>query len=244
MPRLITLFTIIVLCASHNLVAAKAPTPAKLTPLSTEQPHLATLSGATPAENQVFIQGPLPSFVKVWRADDPKQSPVEFGFNTDATEITLFLPKQAEQATPQDFRFLLTEKTAVHSDGTVVLSALDSKVVGTGAKLETHPGSHRIGFWNKPADYVTWDFQAPLGAYSVDLVYSRASRDGTKVSINIAGTKYPLTLKTTGSWYRYRVTPVCKVMLDGKTHKAEVRVEKIINGGVMNLKAIILTPTN
>jgi hypothetical protein len=52
-----------------------------------------------------------------------------------------------------------------------------------------------------------------------------------------------LALKTTGSWYRYRVVTLGDLALTGsEEHVGEVRVEKIINGGVMNLKAIVLTP--
>lgn len=53
---------------------------------------------------------------------------------------------------------------------------------------------------------------------------------------------FPIALESTGSWYRYRVIELVDVKIAGKSTTASVRVEKNIIGGMMNLKAIILTP--
>ncbi|MFP6878451.1 MAG: hypothetical protein VCA37_16615 [Roseibacillus sp.] len=214
----------------------------KLLPVSREQPQLRRLPVPSPPKDGVLqLRGPLPSIIRIWIEGDKKRTPLEFGFNKDATLITVYLPDN--QSAVAALRFLITGKTATHPDGTVVLSALDSEVVGQKAKLETHPGSHRIGFWGRAEDFVRWHAKIPAGEYDVDLVYSRASRTGTIVSIEIDGSALPLTLETTGSWYRYRELRLGTVSVREMTkHLVETRVTRIVNGGVMNLKAIVLTP--
>lgn len=192
-----------------------------------------------PTDGKLQLEGPLPSIIKAWVQNEDAETPLEFTFNKDASVATLHCP---EKATAK-IQFLVADNTAVLSDGVVVLSALDSEVVGKQAKLETHPGNHRIGFWGNPADYVQWKFTAPPGRYTAELVYSRASPDGTEVEISVGETKFPLALKTTESWYRYRTVKLGEVVLpQAEEHLSDVRVRKIINGGVMNLKAIVLTP--
>ena len=180
------------------------------------------------SDGSVVMEGPFPSFVRVWDDAAPTQA-LEFTFNRDASLATLH--RQGRAASTSTLGFLLAEKTSVLPDGTVVLSALDSEVVGKQAKLETHPGNHRIGFWGNAEDYVQWSFRAPAGDYEAELVYSRASRDGTEVEVWVDETKLPLALKTTGSWYRYRNVSLGDARLtDRKKHQASVRVKKIING--------------
>lgn len=199
-----------------------------------------------PANGMVTLRGPLPSIIKVWWKDDAQHRPLEFGFNKDASEVVIYVPQagspKTESNLPPTLRFLVTDATTVFENGVVVLSALDSQVIGKQAKLETHPGTHRIGFWGNADDYVVWDFTAPSGEYECQLVYSRATPDGTEVEITVDESTFPLALKTTGTWYRYRVVAVGDLSLKADQHHAEVRVKKIVNGGVMNLKAIVLTP--
>lgn len=224
---------------------ATAQEPTKLQTIDETQPQIRSLGIIDWLEGgEVKLTGPLPSFVKVWLEDDPKQSPLEFSFNKDASEISIYLPKKnLEGQKSATLNFLITEKTAVHPDGSVVFSALDSEVVGKQAKLETHPGSHRIGFWGNANDFVRWDRAIPEGDYRVELVYSRASKTGTEVAISIGEKSFPLILETTGSWYRYRITELGEISIPKTgSQSVETRVIKIVNGGVMNLKAIVLTP--
>lgn len=221
-----------------TMVGAEGISPRELAAIEGAPSHLRELEISPTPGDDVVLAGPVPSFVKVWLQGRPEKQ-LEFSFNTDATEVKLHLGNEK----PEKLHFLLAEKTVTYRDGVVVLSALDAEVVGNQAKLETHPGSHRIGFWNKASDYVAWDYVIPPGDYRAELVYSRASPTGTRVTIAVGDKKFPLVLEKTGSWYRYRTIPLGSLTMtnEGKT-RVEVRVDKIINGGVMNLKAIILTP--
>lgn len=229
--------------------AASAAVPEKAARLNVVDPKDQSIQELTldawPAKREITVDGPLPSFVKVWIAGDPDQTPLDFSFNRNATQITFHLPKQPQELpSAVKLHYLLAEESVAVPSGVVVLSALDAKVIGTKAALETHPGSHRIGYWNRAEDYVVWDTAIPAGTYRAELVYSRAPKSGTKVEISIGETDFPFTLKQTGSWYRYRVDPLGKVTIpEAGGQRTEIRVEEIIHGGVMNLKAIILTPT-
>jgi len=222
-----------------------AQEPTKLKIIDDAQPQIQQLGIIDWIEGgEVKLTGPLPSFVKIWLAEDALKTPLEFGFNKDATEITVYLPKKnLKGQKTATLNFLITEETTTHPDGSVVFSALDSEVVGKQAKLETHPGSHRIGFWGNANDFVRWDRTIPEGDYRLELVYSRANKTGTEVSISIGEKSFPLVLETTESWYRYRVAELGEVSISkAEEYSVETRVTKIVNGGVMNLKAIVLTP--
>ena len=185
-----------------------------------------------PEANVIPLPTPFPNIVKAWFAADPEQQPLDWKFNADATEISLLLPPRvkAEDGTltfPHSSLIVMitAEKTVQYADGNIVLSALDSKVNGDRAKLETHPGNHRIGFWSNPADSVTWDYNATRwGMYDVDLVYSTASPDGSEISISVGEKRLDANLKSTGSWYQYTVIPAGRVYLEtaGK-HPVKVR---------------------
>lgn len=81
---------------------------------------------------------------------DPKREPIVVGFNQDASEVTLAVPDGAGGSLVLE----VAEETRQFPDGRIVFSALDATVDGTVAKLESHPGNHRIGFWTELEDSV------------------------------------------------------------------------------------------
>ena len=195
-----------------------------------------------PTNNRLSLPTPFPNIVRAWFKNDTAKSQIPILFNRDASEITLQLPKKSDAA-GNTIQLITTEKTKQHPDGVLVLSALDSKVNGTKAKLETHPGNHRIGFWSNAKDTVNWSFSAKPGEYDVELVYSTASKDGTEVRITFDKTSVDARLESTGTWYMYTAIPVGRIKLNGtRQHTASVACTKKVGGAVMNLKAVVLHP--
>jgi hypothetical protein len=175
-------------------------------------------------------------------ANDAARKPLTVEFNRDATVVALHVPKQAPAKSAVVLE--VAEKSTRHPDGRIVLSALDAKVHGSKAKLETHPGNHRIGFWVNAADFVQWKFNFPrAGTYEAELTYSAASPSGTKAIIAIGEQSAPVSLRTTGSWYRYSTLTVGRIKIP-KTGPQIITVKctKKIGGAVMNLKAVTLRP--
>jgi hypothetical protein len=198
-----------------------------------------------PADNRLSLPTPFPNIVRAWidMADTPKPLFITWTFNKDASEILLALPEAASQS-PTTVHILTAETSDRQPDGTVVLSALDCRVVGERAQLETHPGNHRIGFWAKGDDYVSWQIESYLtaGKYDVELVYSRAGKAGAEAAVIIDETTLPVKLNPTGSWYTYQVQSIGTITLaDTPSHLIEVKSTLQI-GAVMNLKALILHP--
>jgi hypothetical protein len=165
---------------------------------------------------------------------------LEIEFNTDATSIKLLVPEGQDR--PANILLDTAEKSVQYPDGTLVFSALDGTVEGSNAKLESHPGSHRIGFWSKIEDTVSWPY-APTryGQYRAELTYSLAS--GTSdIQITFAGVTLTAELPATGSWYRYRTIDLGALYVTEEKTELKVHPLSKTGGAVMNLKAITLRP--
>ncbi len=194
-----------------------------------------------PADGRLLLPTPFPNIVRVWSegADAQNLQFLNWTFNKDASEIRLQLPEDVTK-----IHLLTAEDSGRYPDGTIVLSALDSKIEGEKAKLETHPGNHRVGFWVNGADYVTWDVETgkSAGQFDVELIYSRSGKSGGEGVIKIDESSLPVKLDSTGSWYQYKVQPVGTITLSGATtHHVEVK-STVQKGAVMNLKAVLLHP--
>ena len=197
-----------------------------------------------------FNQPNSPNIVQATTVDGHH---VDVSFNEDASKVTLFVPTDVSN---DQVRILTAEESTQFIDGTIVFSALDAKVVGERAKLETHPGSHRIGFWSNENDYVTWTFKPKRwGRYEVELLYSQAGPDGNEVyaSFATADKKEPAfdrtltaTLHSTGSWYTYRVAKLGQLYIDDLNFRKHLTLrvgsKKKVANAVMNLKAVVLRP--
>jgi hypothetical protein len=167
---------------------------------------------------------------------------LNISFNEDATEISLVVPESLRQRKDQ-IAIEYAKNTTAFDDGRVTFSALDSKVVGKQAKLESHPGNHRIGFWGNSADYVVWDYKpGNVGMYSVELTYSLASKS-SEIEISLGGAKVTGTIQSTGSWYEYTTVDLGYLYIDHRNaSQLAVKCLKKNGGAVMNLKAVTLRP--
>ena len=159
------------------------------------------------------------------------------GFNDDATEITL------TGKITGDLSLETSENSQQFADGRWVLSALDSTVDGQRAKLETHPGNHRIGFWSRKEDRVRWQLKATRpGMYDVSLTYSLAGGE-SDLAIGFGKAELVAKIAATGSWYKYRTVPIGRVYIPSAgSHSVVVACTGKKGGAVMNLKALLLDP--
>lgn len=210
-------------------------------------PHPA-IPGAYSAAIEKSVERPalptaLPHVVAVHPAD-PAGLEVAWSFNADASAAWLDLAPSATPDRPAEVRLETAERSGQLSDGRLVFSALDARVEGTTAKLESHPGNHRIGFWSSASDRVSWDFKPTRwGKYDVELAYSKAAGEGTEVFVDVGGRRVQAAIPPTGSWYRYRSLTLGRVHLDKQDpFTLSVGCVRLTGGAVMNLKAVILRP--
>lgn len=191
------------------------------------------------------LQLPTP-FAHITRAElvEARRRDLKWLFNADATELVVEVPAAGPGGLPALIELETAEKSAQFAGGRITLSALDAKVTGTRAKLETHPGNHRIGFWSQAEDSVAWEFKPTRwGRYDVEVTYSAAGGEGTELVVEVAGKSFKVVRPATGSWYRYATLPVGRFYLE----KSAPFVVKVGGGAlkgpaVANLKAVTLRP--
>lgn len=201
-----------------------------------------------PADGRLLLPAGFPQVV---RATLPGRTPqdLRIDISPDAQSIAILLPPDQPTNPPPGGPLRVAVETAEETrqfdDGRIVLTARDARVLGARAKLESHPGNHRIGFWSNPADAVTWSRKLTRwGAYDVRLTYSTAAADGTEIDVTIGEARLTGRLTSTGSWYRYATVPLGRVALPTAGDcLVTVRCTKLVGGAVMNLKAVTLEPT-
>jgi hypothetical protein len=233
--------------------AAKVPEVAwgKIIPIEAGTGEFALEITDWPAAGKLTLPTPFANITRAYLALDPNRKPLLVECNADATSIVLHLPKKKSA----DLTTLVALETAEKSEqfvlGRIVLSALDAKVQpGKGqttpeAKLESHPGNHRIGFWTNSAETVEWNYTATRpGMYEVELTYSGDGNADTEVELKIGEKTLPIKLIDTGSWYKYTTGVAGKVYIPtAGPLSIEVKCTKQTGPAVMNLKAITLRPT-
>ena len=197
-----------------------------------------------PANGRLPLPTPLPEIVGVHLDHGLDHQPLAWVFNTDATQLYLEVPGKAPPDLPAVITLETADSTQQQADGRIVFSSADAQVEGTQARLESHPGNHRIGFWTKPSDTVSWPYKPTRwGSYEVELAFSAEGGMGTEVRVEIAGQGLSVKRPATGSWYRYQTLDVGRVHIE-KDAPLLMRVgcPKLEGLAVMNLKAVTLRP--
>jgi hypothetical protein len=247
-------FFVIAIFASAIPLSAEGPTPTAGSPLVSDSEEQGTGKQIVrlehwPANNQFQLPAPFKNVSRAYFLKDAARTPHLFELQPNASAVTYFLPK-AKPSFGNDIVLETVEKTEQFANGRIAFSALDSEVLGPDeakptAKLETMPGTHRIGFWTKEKDFVRWQYTATRpGMYGVELTYAVAGGDGTEIEIKVGEKPLTCKLTTTGSYYRYTVLDAGNVYIPaaGKL-PITVRCLKKTGGAVMNLKAVTLRPT-
>ena len=197
-----------------------------------------------PADGKLSLPTPFPNITAAHLLDGLKREPLKWVFNTNATRLNLEVPTQPPATLPVIIALQTVEKTGQFTDGRIVFSALDANVQGGRAKLESHPGNHRIGFWTDPADSVNWEFKPTRwGMYDLELAFSADGGDGTELQFDVAGQTFTVRRPSTSSWYRYQTLPIGRFYLaraEPFTLRASCGSPK--DGAVMNLKAVTMRP--
>jgi sugar phosphate isomerase/epimerase len=208
------------------------------------QPGIAELRvKQRPANGWLSLPTPFANIVHAYRKGDAKRRPLTYKFSADASKIDIEAPADTPVIILE-----MAEKSRYRNDGTIVLSALDATATGK-IGLESHPGSHRMGFWSNVDDYVTWEFDVPkAGEYSVDLSYSLDFGTGSNISARFTSAvetaEVAAAIRPSGGWWTYTSADMGKLRFaqPGK-FRVIVRCTATTGGWAMNLKALVLRPT-
>lgn len=202
-------------------------------------PYASTLGAKDAKQRRLVLPDALPQVISARALSETDPSYLPIHINKDATEIAVVAPEDEEVV------FDLSEATQQTIAGDIFFIAKDATVHGKQARLESHPGNYRIGFWTNADDYVSWNYEATRwGRYRVLLTYSTASPDGSEIEVEFGGDKLAGKLESTGSWYTYHTIELGELYLAQEgLQTLSVRCVKKVGGAVMNLKAVILKPT-
>ena len=103
------------------------------------------------------------------------------------------------------------------ANGAIVLNASDADLHGGSPQIETKNGLDDVGYWNAPADFVSWDFAAPgAGNYSVSVSYAcDPGSAGEGFTVEVGGQTLAGTATSTGGWDTFADQPLGKLTLAG-----------------------------
>jgi hypothetical protein len=202
---------------------AETPADKEIWPLKTPTPNIVCIRGEIPlGETQPLID---PALI----------------FNPDATEAKFELWERNESN--NTIVVESAEASGQQTDGRILFTAADAVVKGTNAKLESHPGNSRIGFWTGRDDRAIWEYTATRpGTYRATLCYSRSGGHPATVALSVGDSQLTAEIKGTGSWYRYQ-SEVLGTVTISKPGKLSVEIKGIKTvGALINLKGLVLTP--
>ena len=230
--------------AAEPTVAARAPAWGT-SDTAAERLGRYTLQVTTrPADGRLEVPSGFPQIVRATlRSGQPQDLAIDI--SPDAATVAVLVPPATGASDTAEVAIETADESRQFDDGRIVLTARDARVSGERAKLESHPGNHRIGFWSNPADTVTWTRKLTRwGAYTVRLTFSTATAAGTEIEVALGDARLTGTLPATGSWYRYATLPLGRVVLPAAGDlEITVRCTKLVGAAVMNLKAVTLEPT-
>jgi alpha-L-fucosidase len=130
-------------------------------------------------------------------------------------------------------------------NGKIVLHAAEATIYGISPRYESGGGKDNIGYWQNPADYVSWDFKPQkLGVYSAEIVYScHAGAEGSEFTVDLGNQSLTGKSKSTGDWSKFTSEKLgtLKIEKDGIC-TLTVKPKAKPMWKVIGLQAVILTP--
>ena len=223
-----------------------------------------------PTHGRLELPSPFPEIVGAWllkpgqsKAEAGASAPAESGagvslaatragqplawvFNAQGSRLYLEVPRQRPSRLPATVVLETAAGSGQLADGLIVFAAAEARVSGGHARLESQPGSHRIGWWTDKGDTVAWDYRpSRWGMYEVELTFAADGGAGTEVWAQLGreGPRVRAARPSTGSWYRYETLRLGRVYLaQTQPFTLEVGCQKLTGTAVINLKAVTLRP--
>lgn len=243
MPPRSTLILMVTILAIPVLVQAEEKVEIKpddngLFVMSLKDSSPQTTNLKTPVPNIVNL-----NFSRQPGQDERAEKPTLIYNSTAETVFVLPDPRLDVASEIPDIIIESADKSSQQADGRILFTAADARVVGDKARLESHPGNSRIGFWTSLEDSVEWDYTATRpGSYRVTLCYSRAAESAARIQITIGNEPLTSEIPGTGSWYSYQPQSIGKLKIPAPG-KLTVSVKGLESAGaLMNLKGVVLTP--
>ncbi|NUQ70309.1 MAG: alpha-L-fucosidase [Chthonomonadales bacterium] len=132
--------------------------------------------------------------------------------------------------------------------GRLTLHGGDAEIRGS-AQLEGPAGEEWVGYWTRPADYVSWEIETDRRRrYRLDVTYACAPGfEGSRYVIGVGSRgvdgSASGSVAPTGSWREFRTDRLTDtITLPEGRQTITVRAVSMPRGAVMNLRTVTLTP--
>jgi arylsulfatase A-like enzyme len=126
--------------------------------------------------------------------------------------------------------------------GDIRLLANAATVHGTTARYEPQSNKNTIGFWTKPEDWVSWDFDVPkAGRYEVE-IQQGCNGGGSEVVVEVGGQTLAFTVQGTGHFQNFILRTIGAIDLGAGKATLAVKPRSKQGAAVMDLRRVVLRP--
>jgi hypothetical protein len=129
------------------------------------------------------------------------------------------------------------------ASGDIRLFAKDAQIHGATARYEPQTYKNTIGFWTKPEDWVSWEFEVPrAGKYEVEIQQGCAGNGGSEMAVEIGGRTLAFTVIGTGHFQQFIARTIGIVELSAGKQMLAVKPQNKIGAAIMDLRRVVLRP--
>ena len=205
-----------------------------------------------PADRVLRLPGLSTEATKAWRLADAARAPL--AIRRDGADVLVTLPEaSAFTADPHATVVVVVlagapvVDTSIHAraDGTIELPASAAAVAGRGpATYESGAERDCIGVWSSKDNSVSWSFRVDKpGRYAVSAtIAALESSAGNEYTVSAGAAKLSGLVASTGDWGKFAAAEVGSIDLPAGVQTLTVTPVKIEGQGLMNLRAIKLSP--
>ncbi|MDG2380034.1 MAG: FG-GAP-like repeat-containing protein [Pirellulaceae bacterium] len=145
---------------------------------------------------------------------------------------------------PKSFEGNQPQQVKQGTDGTIELTAADCRIYGDSLVFESRYGN--LGFWQSATDVAEWLVEVSrAGSYDVIIDYAcDSSTANNTYALTIGLEELVGKVEGTGTWDDYRTTTIGQVTLNTGPQHLVFRPEQAPAGCLIDLRAVILKPTN
>lgn len=136
------------------------------------------------------------------------------------------------------------------AEGDIRLQARDAGVHGDQLRYEPQPAKNVLGYWTRPDDWASWDFEvARPGRYEVEVQQGCGARSGgAEVDVVVhgpaGGSTLPFTVQETGHFQQMILRVIGEVDLAAGAHTLAVKPRTKPGVAVMDLRRVVLRPVS
>jgi hypothetical protein len=125
----------------------------------------------------------------------------------------------------------------------VRLLAKDAQVHGEKMHYESAPQKNTLGFWTRPEDWASWDFELPkAGRYEIEVQQGCGNAGGAEVNVEVGGQTLHFTVVGTGHFQNFIQRTIGTVELPAGKQTLAVKPQSKPGNAVMDLRRVVLRP--